>query len=86
MALASVIVAGVVLWATGKMALHSDDPHRYWFALSRQRTPFFSVVTPLGPRHLHELTPLEGTLLIALTIAVYAGFERRVRVGVKRIQ
>lgn len=86
MALAGAIGTGIVLWATGRMALHQDDPHRHWFALSRQKTPFFSIVPALGPHHVHELTPLEGTLLIVLTIGVYAALERRVRILVHGIQ
>jgi hypothetical protein len=83
MALLGVIGMGIVLWATGRMALHQDDPHPHWFALSRQKTPFFSIVPALGPHHVHELTPLEGTLLILLTIGLYAGIERRVRIVAK---
>lgn len=82
-ALAGVIAIGTVLWATGKMALHQDNPHPHWFALSRQKTPFFSIVPALGPHHVHELTPLEGTLLIVLTIGVYAVLDRRIRIDVK---
>ncbi len=82
-AVAGVIAIGIVLWATGKMALHQDNPHPHWFALSRQKTPFFSVVPGLGPHHVHELTPVEGTLLIILTIIVYAALERRIRVCMK---
>jgi hypothetical protein len=83
LALASVVAMGLVLWSTGKMALHQDDPHPHWFALSRQRTPFFSVVPALGPHHIHELTPVEGTLLILLTIGIYAALDRRVRIVMK---
>ncbi len=79
MVLLGVIMAGVLLWSTGKMAIHQDDPHPHWFALSRQKTPFFSIVPALGPHHVHELTPIEGTLLILLTIGVYAVLERSVR-------
>ena len=82
-ALAGVIAIGTVLWATGKMALHQDNPHPHWFALSRQKTPFFSIVPALGPHHVHEATPLEGTLLIVLTIGVYAVLDRRIRIDVK---
>jgi hypothetical protein len=82
-ALAAVIVTGVVLWGTGLMALHQDNPHPHWFALSRQKTPFFSIVPGLGPHQVHELAPLEGTLLIMVTIGVNAMLERRVRIEVK---
>jgi hypothetical protein len=82
-ALAAVIGTGIGLWAMGLMALHQDDPHPHWFALSRQKTAFFSIVPRLGPHHVHELTPLEGTLLILLTIGVYAALERRVRIMAK---
>ncbi len=81
--LLGVVVAGIVLWSTGRMALHQDDPHPHWFALSRQKTPFFSIVPALGPHHVHELTPIEGTLLILLTIGVYAMLDRRVRILAK---
>ncbi len=76
-ALAAVIAGGFVLRATGVMALRQDEPAPYWFALSRQKPgPFWSVVPALGPHSIHELTPLEGTLLILATIAVYGVFER----------
>lgn len=78
LAFAGVIVAGVVLWAAGLMALHQDSPQPHWFALSRQPdAPFWSILPPLGPHHVHELTPVEGILLIVVTIAVYASVERR---------
>jgi len=83
-ALAGVIAIGIVLWATGKMALHQDNPHPHWFALSRQKTPFFSIVPGLGPHHVHELTPVEGTMLIVLTIGVYATLDRRVQIKLSR--
>jgi hypothetical protein len=82
-ALLGVIGMGIVLWATGRMALHQDDPHPHWLALSRQKTPFFSIVPALGPHHVHELAPLEGTLLILLTIGVYTALEWRVRIVAK---
>jgi MFS family permease len=80
-ALAGVIGTGLVLWATGRMAMHQDDPHPHWFALSRQKTPFFSIVPALGPHHVHELTPAEGILLILATIAVYSAIDRKVRIS-----
>ena len=83
LALTTVIAMGVALWAAGLMTLHQDNPHPHWFALSRQRTPFFSVVPGLGPHQVHELTPLEGTLLMVATIGIYAIFERKVRISLK---
>ncbi|HTS74966.1 MAG TPA: hypothetical protein VMG40_02115 [Bryobacteraceae bacterium] len=75
--LAAVIASGFVLRAIGVMALRQDEPAPHWFALSRQKPgPFWSVVPALGPHYIHELTPLEGTLLILATIAVYGVFER----------
>lgn len=80
-ALLGTIAVGIGLWATGRMALHQDDPRPHWFALSRQPTPpFWSILPELGPHHIHELKPAEGTLLILLTIAIYGVFERLVRI------
>ncbi len=74
-ALASVIVAGILLWSTGHIAYRQYDPHPHWFALSRQKpSPFWSLVPGAGPHFIHELTPIEGILLILATIAIYALF------------
>lgn len=80
-ALMGTIGAGVVLWLAGKMALYESDPRAHWFALSRQpAAPFWSVITPLGPHHVHELLPAEGIALILATIAVYGALERAVMI------
>jgi hypothetical protein len=49
--------------------------------LSRQNVPFWSIMPALGPHHVHELSPIEGVVLIAATIALYAPYARRKEFG-----
>jgi hypothetical protein len=81
--MAGTITAGIILWASGKMLLYEapgSPPH--WFSLSRLRTPTFWYFSPViwGPHHFHEMSPIEGPILILLTIAVYALLDRRIAV------
>jgi hypothetical protein len=79
----SLTALGIVLWASGAMALYKDSASpRYWFALSRVRLPAFWFVVPAnGPAKYHTLSPIEGPILILATIAVYATLDRRLIVG-----
>jgi hypothetical protein len=81
-ALLVVLASGVLLWATGLMVLYEAPgapPH--WFSLSRQtRLPFWFSVDFLGPRKFHELSPLEGPLLLLAALGFYAWIDRRLAV------
>ena len=83
-AILAVVAAGIGLWATGAMTLYeapNAPPH--WFSLSRQHNlPFwFSAPTLLGPRTFHELSPLEGPILILTVLAAWSLADRRWRVS-----
>ena len=83
LALGSVVVMGVMLWASGLMLLFDDKAdHRHWFVLSRFRAPaFWFQVVANGPNKYHTLSPVEGPILILATIAFYAVIDRRVKVS-----
>lgn len=79
----SIVALGLALLASGKMLLYEaagSPPH--WFSLSRLRTPTFWYFSPviLGPHHFHELAPVEGTILLLVTIAFYSLLDRNVRI------
>lgn len=77
----AIVVAGVALWATGRMLPFKDDsnPH-YWFALSRIRPQgFWFFDETWGPHTFHGLLPMEGPLLILTTLALYATLDRRIQ-------
>jgi hypothetical protein len=74
-----IVIASLILLASGHMALYDEhsDP-RHWFVMSRKiPTSFWFFDETWGPRTIHTLSPIEGPLLIVLTIAVYAVLERR---------
>lgn len=77
--LSGIVSAGVALWASGKMLLY-DAPGApsHWFTLSRLKVPTFWYFNPylLGPHHFHELSPVEGPILILATIALYSVLDR----------
>jgi hypothetical protein len=80
----SLVAAGIGLWAAGVMTMYeavNAPPH--WFSLSRQKNlPFwFSAPNFLGPRTFHELSPIEGPLLILIAIAVCSALDRRYRIS-----
>jgi hypothetical protein len=77
--LLSVIVLGVLLWASGLMLIVQDKTNlHYWFDLGRFQAPsFWSKIAPNGPNKYHTLTPVEGVGLILATIALYAAFVRK---------
>jgi hypothetical protein len=80
--ISGIILATLALLASGKVLMYEAPgapPH--WFALSRLKTDTFWYFSPviLGPHHFHELAPLEGTILILATIALYAPLERILR-------
>jgi hypothetical protein len=77
------VVAGIGLWAAGLMMLYeAPNAPRHWFSLSRQHDlPFwFSAPNFLGPRTFHELSPVEGPILLLITLAVWSLVDRRWRV------
>jgi hypothetical protein len=79
-----IIGAGFVLLATHKMVLYeTPDAPRHWFALSRLRSPEFWYFSPLilGPHHFHEMTPVEGPIVIVVTIAIFALLDRTLDVS-----
>lgn len=78
-ALLGIVIAGLVLLASGKMVLYeAEGGPSHWFSLSRLKTPTFWYFSPniLGPHHFHELSPVEGTILILATIALYGMLDR----------
>ncbi len=77
-----VLAVGASLLVSGKLVVyevHGIPAH--WFALSRLKTESFWYFQPiiLGPHHFHELMPVEGILLILLTLPVFAPLEQIVR-------
>jgi len=81
LALVSTLAAGAVLWMTGRMLPVEDAANRTaWFGLGRLQAPSFWVqVQSNGPYHYHTLTPLEGVVMISVTIALYTMLCRRQR-------
>jgi hypothetical protein len=74
-----IVAAGIGLWASGKMLLYeAEGSPSHWFSLSRLKTPTFWYFSPriLGPHHFHELSPVEGPILILATIALYGMLDR----------
>jgi len=83
--LLSIVLVGILLWASGYMLLFEDkaDTH-HWFALSRFRAPaFWFQVVENGPARYHTLSPIEGPILILATIGLYAWIDRRVKIAVR---
>jgi len=80
-AIGGILAVGAVLLASGKLLVYElPGGPAHWFALSRlQPQPFwyFSPIV-LGPHHFHEMMPPEGTLLILLTIPIFAPLERKI--------
>ncbi len=77
--LLGIAAAGIALWASGKMLLYeAEGSPSHWFSLSRLKTPTFWYFSPniLGPHHFHELSPVEGPILILATIALYGVLDR----------
>jgi hypothetical protein len=77
------LTAAVLLWS-GVMVFYEPFgvPHPHWFALSHQQIESFWYVNDkvLGPHHFHEMTAIEGVLLILVTIALFIPLERKLRV------
>ena len=91
--LTGIVAAGMLLLATGRMVLYEKlSPPGYWFGLSREPNPGSPYFRPwvFGLHHFHEMTPLEGTLAIAGTIALFALLDRnlicKVRVFPKKAE
>lgn len=73
LAFLAVYPVGFLLWLSGKMVLYEAPgagPH--WFSLSRQVTPPFWFKAFFGPRIFHELSPLEGPLVLLSGLVLYA--------------
>ncbi len=83
--LASIAVMAILLEVSGTMLLYEDKTNaHYWFALSRDKPPTYFFVNPMfGPHKFHTLSPVEGPVLILLTLWIYAWLDRRVRVFAK---
>jgi hypothetical protein len=81
----AITVLASVLAISGFMLLYEDKTNtHYWFALSRDKPPEYFFINPMfGPHRFHTLSPVEGPVLIFLTFALYAAFDRRVRVIAK---
>ena len=82
------LASGIVLWAVGLMTLYEAPgaPH-HWFSLSRQtHLPFWFSIDFLGPRTFHELSPVEGPLLLLVALAFYSWLDRRLRISAPRLK
>lgn len=78
-----VVVAGLMLYACGKLILYKDpDSHGYWIALSRLRPKsFWYFDETWGPKTFHTLTPVEGPLVLSLLLALYATLDRKLTIA-----
>jgi hypothetical protein len=78
----SITGCGLLLLASGKMLLFKDPANpNYWFALSRSKPAGFWFFDPTwGPHTFHTLLPLEGPLLMAATLVLFAFLDRRIRI------
>jgi hypothetical protein len=83
LAVFGIVIVGIGLWAAGLMTLYEAPgapPH--WFSLSRQtHLPFWFSVDFLGPRTFHELSPIEGPILLLCALAFYSILDRLVRIS-----
>ncbi len=84
-ALLGIMLAGIVLILSGVVLIYQDRSNlNYWFALSRDKPPAYWYINPLfGPHRFHTLSPVEGPILILLTLGIYTILERRVQVVAK---
>jgi len=74
-----IVLLSLALLANGHLALYDEhsDP-RHWFVMSRKiPNSFWFFDETWGPRTIHTLSPIEGPILIVLTIAAYAILDRR---------
>lgn len=73
-ALSSITVTGILLWAAGLMLIVEDKANaHYWFSLGRFRAPsFWAQIIANGPNRYHTFTPAEGIVVIWCTIAAIA--------------
>ncbi|MBL8209230.1 MAG: hypothetical protein JNK87_00885 [Bryobacterales bacterium] len=75
-----VVAAGLVLVPFGKVVAYQDENQHHWIAMSRLRPKgFWFFDATWGPRRIHTLTPVEGPLLLAATLAVFSLLDRRYR-------
>ena len=84
--LAGIFLAGFALLTAGKMVLYEADSPHHWFALSRLPIPQSRYFSPwiFGLHHFHELTPVEGPILILVTIAIFALLDRALELAPAR--
>ncbi len=78
-----ILLVGFALWMSGTVLIYeAPGAPAHWFALSRLKTTSFWYFDPgiFGPNHFHELAPLEGILLILVTIALYAPLDLRLKI------
>lgn len=79
-----IAAAGLLLAITGLISVYATPAAHTWFALSRDKPPQYWYVNPLfGPHKFHELSPIEGPILILATVLAYAILDRRTRVSAK---
>jgi multisubunit Na+/H+ antiporter MnhB subunit len=87
-----VVASGIVLWVAGVMTL-SEPPNAppHWFSLSRQQSipfwfsspKFFGPDAPnfFGPLTFHELSPVQGPVLLLAALAAWSLLDRRFRIS-----
>lgn len=81
-AILSITAAAIALAISGVVRVYEDkaDPH-HWFALSRDKPPTYWFVNPMfGPHRFHTLSPVEGPVLIFVTLGIYWLLDRRMKI------
>ena len=88
LAICAIVATGIVLWATGIMVVYEAAgaaPHL--FSLSRQtHLPFWFSISFLGPRTFHELSPVEGPILILMALGLYSLMDRYFQISAPNLQ
>ncbi len=84
-AISAMAALAILLILSGAILLYEDPSNtHHWLALSRDKPPAYFFINPMfGPHKFHTLSPVEGPVLIFLTLAIYAVLDRRVRVIAK---
>ena len=78
-AILSIAAIGILLISSGFVLVYErPSDSRHWLALSRDKPPAYWFVNPMfGPHKFHTLSPIEGPLLILVTLGIYAKLDRR---------